>query len=259
MITFKIDAREHKLKDILMQSIDCEECLAFLVVECENLFCGDFVIEVDGKPIVAIERKTLADLVASIRDGRYRVQKAKLLECYKQKDIPIIYLIEGRYDFNPSFPTFIEGMEKYSVLSSIINTQIRDHIQVVNTKDLEDTFDFLLSFLVRVCKDPKKYVGIGATTQQAGIKKEDLISSKPKVSNKQDMFFYQLTQVPGISAKTAQAFVDKYDNMKAFYAAFDGLSDEEKLKILKNITIDDNTKKRRINSKVAESIVRFML
>lgn len=254
MITFKIDAREHKLKDILMQSIDCEECLAFLVVECENLFCGDFVIEVDGKPIVAIERKTLADLVASIRDGRYRVQKAKLLECYK--GVPIIYLIEGRYDFTPSVPAFIEGIEKYSLLSSIINTQIRDNVQVVNTKDLEDTFDFLLALLVRVCKDPKKYQG---RTPQEGIKKEDLISSKPKVSNKQDMFFYQLTQVPGISAKTAQAFVDKFDNMKAFYDAFEGSNDEEKLKILKNITIEDNTKKRRINSKVAEAIVQFML
>lgn len=256
MITFKIDAREHKLKDILMQSIDCEECLSFLVVECENLFCGDFVIEVNGKPIVVIERKTLADLVGSIRDGRYRVQKAKLIECYKDKNTPIIYLIEGKYDFTPNIPAFIEGMEKYSVISSIINTQIRDNIQVVNTKDLEDTFDFLLALLVRVCKDPKKYVEVCSTH---GIKKEDLISSKPKVSNKQDMFFYQLTQVPGISAKTAQAFVDKYDNMKAFFLAFEGLSDEEKLKTLKNITIEDNTKKRRINGKVAENIVRFML
>lgn len=255
MITFKIDAREHKLKDILMQSIECEECLAFLGVECENLFCGDFVIEVDSKPVVAIERKTQADLVASIKDGRYRVQKVKLMEYYN--NVPIIYLIEGRYDFNPSVPSMIEGMEKYSVLSSIINTQLRDRIQIVNTKDLEDTFDFLLALLVRVCKDPQKYI---SNADNIGVvRKEDLISSKPKVGNKQDMFFYQLTQVPGISSKTAQAFVDKYDNMKAFYEAFNGLSDEENLKILKNITIEDNTKKRRINSKVAENIIRFML
>jgi ERCC4-type nuclease len=256
MITFKIDAREHKLKDILMQSIDCEECLAFLGVECDNLFCGDFVIEVDGKPIVAIERKTLADLVASVKDGRYRVQKTKLLEYFN--GVPIVYLVEGRYDFNPSIPLMIEGMEKYSVLSSIINTQLRDRIQVVNTKDLEDTFDFLHALLVRICKDPKKYASMTQNTIGV-VKKEDLISSKPKVGNKQDMFFYQLTQVPGISAKTAQAFVDKYDNMKAFYEAFKGFSDEENLKTLKNITIEDNTKKRRINGKVAENIVRFML
>lgn len=254
MITFKIDAREHKLKDILMQSIDCEECLAFLVVECDNLFCGDFIIEVDNKPIVIIERKTLADLVASVKDGRYRTQKAKLLEHYQ--GIPILYLIEGRYDYNPKVPMMIEGMEKYSVLSSLINTQLRDRVLVTNTKDLEDTFDFLLALLVRVCKDPKKYL----QNQGAIIapKKEDLIT-KPKVSNKQDMFFFQLTQVPGISAKTAQAFVDKYDNMLAFYRAFDGIGNEEKLKILKNITIEDNqNKKRRINAKVAENIVQFM-
>ncbi len=257
MITFKIDAREHKLKDILMQSIDCEECLAFLVVECDNLFCGDFIIEVDNKPIVVIERKTLADLVASIRDSRYRVQKAKLLEHYQ--GIPILYLIEGRFDYNPKVPMMIEGMEKYSVLSSLINTQLRDKVLVANTKDLEDTFDFLLALLVRVCKDPKKYLGDGSGSGSVvAPKKEDLIS-KPKVANKQDMFFFQLTQVPGISAKTAQAFVNKYDNMLAFYRAFDGVNDEEKLKILKSITIEDNqNKKRRINAKVAENIVQFM-
>jgi DNA excision repair protein ERCC-4 len=254
MITFKIDAREHKLKDILLQSIDCEECLTFLVVECDNLFCGDFIIEIDNKPILIIERKTLADLVSSIKDKRYRVQKAKLIEHYKEKDIPIIYLIEGVLDYNPKVPMLIGGMDKYSVLSSIINTQIRDGIHVVNTNNLEDTFDFLVALLVRVCKDPSKYSKKDTNTL---FKKEDLIS-KPKIESKQDLFFYQLTQVPGISAKTAQAFVDKFDNMKAFYVAFDDLRDEEKLKVLKDITIDDNTKKRRINSKVADNIVKYM-
>lgn len=257
MITFKIDAREHKLKDVLMQSIDCEECLTFLVVECNNLFCGDFIIEIDNKPILVIERKTLSDLVASIKDGRYRVQKANLTEHYKDKGIPVMYIIEGTFDYNPKVPMMIGGMDKYSVLSSIINTQVRDGIHVVNTNNLEDTFDFLIALLVRVCKDPTKYSMKDDKNGNNVFKKEDLIS-KPKIENKQDMFFYQLTQVPGISAKTAQAFVDRYDNMMTFYTSFKELDDEEKLKVLKDITIDDNTKKRRINSKVADNIVKYM-
>lgn len=252
MITFRIDAREHKLKNILMQSIDCEECLAFVVVECDNLFCGDFIVEIDNKPILIIERKTLADLVASIRDGRYRCQKCKLFEHYK--DIPIVYIIEGVFDFNPKTPLMIEGMDKYSVLSSIINTQIRDKIHVVNTKNIEDTFDFLIALLIRICKSPQKYID---KTCAFAPRKEDLIA-KAKVNSKQDLFFHQLTQVPGISSKTAQAFVNKYNNMMYFYQSFEGISDEEKLKILKNITIEDNNKKRRINTKVAENIVKYM-
>lgn len=258
MITFKIDAREHKLKDILMQSIDCEECLAFLSVECDNLYCGDFIIEIDNKPIIVIERKTLADLVSSVKDGRYRTQKSKLCDAYNGS--LIIYLIEGYLNFNPSVPMMIEGMDKYSVLSSIINTQIRDKLHVVKTDNLEDTFDFLLALLVRVCKDPKKYVTKETESSKGEItvKKEDLIT-KHKITTKQDLFFYQLTQVPGISSKTAQAFVDKYDNMLSFYKAFDNVKDaNEKLKILKDITIDDGSKKRRINAKVAENIIKYM-
>lgn len=251
MITFKIDAREHKLKDILMQSIDCEESLTFLSVECDNLYCGDFIIEVDNNPIVVIERKTLNDLVSSIRDKRYKLQKVKLKETYSSSTI--IYLIEGTFDYNPSTPLYIDGMDKYSVISSIINTQVRDNIHIVKTKDLEDTFDFLLALLIRICKNPKQYV-----EKSFESKKEDLIK-KHKINSKEDMFFYQLTQVPGISGKTAQAFVNIYGNMLEFYKTFLSMNNEEKLKTFKSITIDDaNNKPRKINSKVAEAIVQYM-
>lgn len=252
MITFKIDAREHKLKDILMQSIDCEECLTFLSVECDNLYCGDFILEIDNVPFVVIERKTLADLVSSIRDKRYITQKSKLKEQYPNTSI--IYLIEGSFDYNPTVPLYIEGMEKYSIISSIINTQVRDKINVVHTDNLEDTFDFLVALLVRVCKNPTKYKDACVE-----VKKEDFIK-KQKINNKQDMFFFQLTQVPGISGKTAEAFVAKYNNMMDFYKIFVNMNDEEKLKTLKGITINDtnNNKPRKINSKVAENIVKYM-
>ncbi len=254
MITFKIDAREHKLKSILMQSIDCEESLTFLSVECDNLYCGDFVIEIDNNPIIVIERKTLNDLVSSIRDKRYKIQKIKLKETYPSSSI--IYLIEGAFDYNPSIPLYIDGMDKYSVISSIINTQVRDNIHIVNTKNLEDTFDFLLALLIRICKNTKQYED-NNNEDKNKVKKEDFIK-KHKITSKQDMFFYQLTQVPGISAKTAQAFVNIYGNMLEFYKVFTSMNNEEKLKQLKSITIDDNNKPRKINSKVAEAIVQYM-
>lgn len=254
MITFKIDAREHKLKDILMQSIDCEESLAFLSVQCDNLYCGDFIIEIDNVPIVIIERKTLPDLVSSIRDGRYLTQKVKLKETYS--DSSIIYLVEGSFNFNPTTPMCVEGMNKYSVISSVINTQIRDKINVVHTDNLQDTFDFLLAILIRVCKNPTKYKIDDGTKLEC--KKEDVIK-KHKINSKEDMFFYQLTQVPGISAKTAQAFVKTFGNMMEFYKVLTSLNSEEKLKILKSITIvDNNSKSRKINSKIADSIVQYM-
>ena len=124
MITIKIDSRENKLKERLKQSAEqlCNtlNVINIVSVECDNLYCGDFIIEFEKKPIIVIERKTLPDLVASIRDGRYRIQKSKLIDTFG-RDI-VTYVIEGNFDYSPS-PLFIESMDKYSVVSSLITLQ----------------------------------------------------------------------------------------------------------------------------------------
>jgi len=58
----------------------CSELLALQVpYQVENLPVGDIEIR-DGvnTPIAIIERKTIADLMASIRDGRYKEQSTRL-------------------------------------------------------------------------------------------------------------------------------------------------------------------------------------
>lgn len=252
-ITVKIDSRENKLKDNLKQTIASTYGDA-VHVQLDNLYCGDFIIEADGQPVAVMERKTLSDLVASIKDGRYRVQKAKLCESFGLACL--VYVIEGTFNYTPDSPQSIDGMEKYSVMSSIINTQFRDGIRVIHTKDLSDTHDFIVSLLARVHKDPLKYIPRD-TKQNTTCSKEDLIT-KHRINTKEDLYFYQLTQVPGISAKTAQAFVDRYHTMQDFYEVMTPLDDAEKLKVLKNIMIEDNNKKRRISSKVAENVLKFM-
>lgn len=260
-ITVKIDNRENKLKDDLKQSI--ESTLANTRVTFDNLYCGDFIIEIDEKPIVVIERKTLSDLVASIKDGRYRVQKGKLCQAFEKTKV--MYLIEGEFNYSLANPTMIDGMDKYSIVSSIVNTQFRDGLKLVHTKGLQDTHDFILAIVTRFSKDPSKYCDAhkltdpqtSDSTLPLACSKGDFIS-KNKVSNKEDLYYFQLSQVPGISGKTAQAFVDRFSNMKQFYEMMSPLDDEQKLKILKNIMIEDGNKKRRISSKVAENVLKYM-
>ena len=64
--------------------------------ETTNLDLGDFqIINPEGEIILIIERKTQADLLSSIKDGRHREQKLRLLN----SSIPnIAYLIEGKND-----------------------------------------------------------------------------------------------------------------------------------------------------------------
>lgn len=250
-ILVKIDHRENKLKEDIKQSL-LEVCND-ISVEFDNLYCGDFIIEVNDVPFVVVERKTLSDLVASIKDGRYRVQKDKLCSNYT-KDC-LIYLIEGSLDWSSDRPKMIDGMEKSSLISSILNTQFRDDLRVIHTNNIQDTHDWIVALVTRLHKDPSKY--LKTTSNTVVCNKEDMIT-KNRINNKEDLFYYQLTQVPGISGKTAQAFVDNFHNMKQFYEDITPLDDEEKLKLLKNIMIEDKQKKRRISSKVAENIVKYM-
>jgi hypothetical protein len=83
-----IDSHEHSLIALLGD-------LGLDFVTCCMFNPGDIVITVDGVPLLLIERKTDADLVASIKDGRQRSQKVRMLSL----GIPvhrIVYLRETR-------------------------------------------------------------------------------------------------------------------------------------------------------------------
>ena len=72
-----IDNREHKLIKLLKalnNDYDYD-----LTIEIEKLDLGDVSIQSDdGEELLLIERKNLADLASSIRDGRYKEQSYTL-------------------------------------------------------------------------------------------------------------------------------------------------------------------------------------
>ena len=80
-----IDNREPKEIIALLQSrVDN--------VELDNLNIGDFIIKNnDGDIVLIFERKSLSDLIASIKDGRYNEQSFRLSEC--ETDNSNIYYI----------------------------------------------------------------------------------------------------------------------------------------------------------------------
>jgi ERCC4-type nuclease len=254
-ITFKIDQREGKLKGPLVERIDALGLGVTVVLD--NLECGDFVIEYDGVVVVTFERKTWKDLLSSIKDGRYRIQKDKMLGCVGKDKM--MYILEGGSDWTGKGTGLFLEVDRKSVISSVINTQLRDGIRVVGTKGLDDTCEFLIQVLIRVVKEPSRYVKV--TGVEGGdivvATKEDYIA-KHKVSSAEDLFFFQMTQVPGISAKTAATFVKEFGTMKGFYTRMLVVEEEQRLGALRSLTIEENGKKRRINSKVAESVMKYM-
>ena len=119
---FIIDHRE-KIKQQLIQK-------NFENTKCENLDLGDYLFKLNGENLIIIERKTIEDLASSIKDGRYREQKARLLQHFNKNQI--IYIIEGNLlKNNRSF--HYNNVSKSTIYSSLINLGLRDGICMFHT------------------------------------------------------------------------------------------------------------------------------
>ena len=90
----KVDNRENKLITILNAKLKELE-LKQITIKVEALPIGDIIICDDNcSEKIIIERKSLNDLAASLRDGRYSEQSFRL-ENNEIHNHNIVYLIEG--------------------------------------------------------------------------------------------------------------------------------------------------------------------
>ena len=95
-MNIKIDVREVALIKIINANLEMISNYKDLKLVQEQLPLGDIIINDGLNDLVIIERKSLSDLAASIKDGRYEEQS------YRLNGLPhhnhnIIYLIEGDF------------------------------------------------------------------------------------------------------------------------------------------------------------------
>jgi hypothetical protein len=105
--------------------------------EIKQITTADYVITAPGGAILAIiERKSLEDFAASLKDGRH-LNRAKLEQLRQETGCRIIYIIEGP---RPSSPDTLCGRIPYKCIeSSIFHMIVRDGIGMIYTADTLDT------------------------------------------------------------------------------------------------------------------------
>ncbi len=100
--------------------------------------------------LAVIERKTLDDYAASIKDGRH-ANKAKLIKARKQTGCRIIYIVEGRDPATRSDPQATQATccrIPYSTIeSSMIHLSLRDDIAHYRTRDSTHTARMLANMV----------------------------------------------------------------------------------------------------------------
>ena len=145
MLKLELDYRESCLIDILKNKPELKN-----IVEVKNLDIGDIIITNKSHKLI-IERKTINDLVSSVKDGRYREQKMRLLS-YQKKNINtrIIYLVEG-YELS----TYLKN-EQGALHGSLISMSLRDNIPIFRTKDVASSILLILRLYSRLLKNPSE-------------------------------------------------------------------------------------------------------
>lgn len=219
-MTLTIDNRERLILSRLKELGDEE----FTVIQMD---LGDFLLENNTNKVI-FERKTVDDLLASVKDNRYREQKMRILQ-EKQNGAKIVYIIEGKID-----------LSNECLLGCFISMQIRDEIPMIFTKNLDETIVYLLGARKRVRSDPDKFFSKKDVTRDDYLINSINPRKKDNIT-KESVFLNQLCAIPDISILKAKAIVEntKATCMGGFIPLLDGMNCPGIAKKLKQNLIDN--------------------
>ena len=187
-------------------------------VKTQNLDVGDMHFLIDNELILVIERKTLKDLSSSIKDGRFREQKARLsvLNC------EMLYLIEG-FILNRLFANLyqhkLNGIPVSTLLGAQTNILIRDDIKIIRTSCIEETIFYILDICKKLKKSGKKLINDKKL-------RNDYVHSiklnKKANIDKHNCLILQLAQIPGVSINMAKSIANECTSLYSFSVIFLG-------------------------------------
>jgi ERCC4-type nuclease len=248
----KIDFRETKLLE-LCAALATE--LENVKIVSENLPLGDIIICDDAVIECAIiERKSLADLAASIRDGRYKEQGFRLNACALHNH-QIYYVVEGDLRFYKPF----KGLpDKNALWSAMVSLSYYKGFSLQRTFNLAETAEWVLSFAKKLSKEGPSalphYLG-GSNDQQnyaEVVPKQRLKKEHITPSNIGEIM---LAQIPSVSSAAAQVIMAKFSNMANLLTAL-----QNEPTCLNALTIVNKSgQAKKIAKPCINNIVQFLL
>jgi ERCC4-type nuclease len=195
---------------ITKESLNCSKVSYDISIKYENLDLGDYVIKINTNPVLVIERKTVNDLAQSIRDGRHREQKKRLLSTYEKSQI--LFLIEGNiFANNQSYNQ--NKIDTYTIISSIFNTMYRDGLHVIFSYRDETTVELIKNILKKIIKNGGTLIDVesGGGTHQEQLIQNTLnsikIKKKDNLNSKTSLIAF-LSSIPNISPQFATELAD---------------------------------------------------
>jgi ERCC4-type nuclease len=226
-VAIYVDGRETKLSH--------ELSVLKVPFETRELSPGD-VLFVRGEDAVLIcERKTYADLSASIADGRFAQQRSAM----KETGSKILYIIEG-----PNKPRTNNDARR--VLGALENLAIVHNICVLPTASTAETA-LAIQHIQKKLEQAEQRTGDDVVVHKIVRRKDKIMAN---------VMLHQLEVVNGVSVDIAKSIVAEYPTMASLVSAYEHLpvagGDREKL--LQDIPVG----KRRVGPAVSQRIYQTM-
>jgi len=147
-----VDNREHTLIKLLKALSNDYNFTD--TIEVSTLEIGDIVIQSEqGEELLILERKNIADLASSIRDGRYAEQSYRL-NGNSLHNHNIIYLIEGRVSQYNGKYTKVKPSTIYTTMFSV---NYFKGFSVFRTFDITESAEFILRLTDKLRREQMKY------------------------------------------------------------------------------------------------------
>ena len=275
----KVDTREPDLLQQLNHITSSMPNFKNIVIKFETLPIGDIIICDDKEEKIIIERKSISDLLASIKDGRYEEQSYRL-NGINHHNHNIIYLVEGDVNKSSYYKSRNDN-EKLMAYSAMFSLNYYKGFSVFRSFSLDETAIIICNMAYKLEKElsnkkafyknnvqPNIETNLEEKTEQSDVVQEpditeqsdkDYVNVVKKVKKENitpdNISEIMLCQIPGISSVTALAIMEQYKNIPNLIKEL-----ETNIDCLKDITSKNSKgQTRKINKTSIANIVKFLL
>ena len=281
----KIDTREAALLQQINNQVATIPVFKNIKVISETLPIGDIIINDETEDKIVIERKSVADLLSSIKDGRYEEQSYRLNGLHHHNH-NIVYLIEGDVNRVNRFKTD-NHVEKLTLHSAMFSLNYYKGFSVFRSFSLDETANIICNMAYKMGKDltkkpffdnkcktvelptgPKAETGETADIEQSitndesneiQVTEKDYVGVVKKVKKDNitpdNIGEIMLCQIPGISSVTSLAVMEKYKTIPNLIKELELNNDS-----MKDLSYTNSKGQvRKINKTCIANIVKFLL
>lgn len=219
--------------------------------QVSQLDIGDIHLSKGDDTIYIIERKSICDMLSSIKDGRYKEQKVRLLSCLaNQKAHHIFYILEGNIEK-------LSNVQKKLIYGSWISCQFRDNINIIRTNSVNETCEFITRLIDRINSNCSDFIK-NDNVKTIDINYLKTIKTKKKHNITPNIAqILMLATIPNVSSSISTKIIEEYGSLHNIYKRYELCCDEqEKEELLSSIQLNE---KRKIGKVVSKIIYNYLI